>query len=399
MRGSWRALALLSGQSFFMMSLPLCVPPLLGAIKGEMSLSYAQAGFLVSAPILMLGVFALPGGLLADRLGPRRAVGLAVSVMVAGSFLRGIAGGYLSLLIYTLIFGAGIGLAFPSMPKAVRGWFPREMLGRATSLYTISMGLGAALGLALTRAFFLPLTGGWRGSFFLWSGLGALPAILWWFLAKETPSGAEKEGPAPVRDGGPPSSGMEVWRSGGVWLAAWLFYVTSIVFYTITGWFPLYWAGRGMSPAWADLITSLVPLTGLISIFCVPLLSDRVGLRKPFLLSAFALMGGATLAVPFSSLGMGLPLAIALGLSQHAGWVLCLTLSAEIVAPELVGRASGLIFFIGYLGGLAGPWFAGILKDATGSFQGGFLFVVANCIIACILVILLPETGPARARS
>ncbi|MFQ6111957.1 MAG: CynX/NimT family MFS transporter, partial [Nitrospinota bacterium] len=395
MRGSWGALALLSGQSFFMMSLPLCVPPLLGAIKGEMGLSYGQAGFLVSAPILMLGVFALPGGLLADRLGPRRAVGLAVSIMVVGSFLRGVAGSYLSLLIYTLIFGSGIGLAFPSMPKAVRGWFPREMLGRATSLYTISMAFGAALGLALTRAFFLPLTGSWQGSFFLWSAMGALPAVLWWFLAEERSSEGEKEGVEPAGGIGSPSSRMKVWRSGRVWLAAWLFYVTSVVFYTITGWFPIYWSGRGMSPAWADLITSLVPLTGLISIFAVPMLSDRVGLRKPFLLSAFALMGGATLAVPFSSLGMGLPLAIALGLGQHAGWVLCLTLSAEIVAPEHVGRASGLIFFIGYLGGLAGPWLAGILRDATGSFHAGFLFVVANCILACILVILLPETGPA----
>ncbi len=346
----------------------------------------------------MLAVFALPGGLLADRLGPRRAVGLAVSVMVAGSFLRGAAGSYPSLLIYTLIFGAGIGLAFPSMPKAVRGWFPHQMLGRATSLYTISMGLGAALGLALTRSLFLPLTGGWQGSFFLWSGLGAIPAALWWLLAEEKPSEGETAGAGSPAGGGVHSPGTGVWRSGRVWLAAWLFYVTSVVFYTITGWFPLYWAGRGMSPAWADLITSLVPLTGMVSIFCVPLLSDRVGLRKPFLLASFVLAGGATLAVPFSSLAMGLPIAVAVGLGQHAGWVLCLTLSAEIVAPELVGRASGLIFFIGYLGGLAGPWFAGILRDFTGGFQAGFLFVVANCILACVLVTLLPETGPAGAR-
>ncbi|KKK94175.1 hypothetical protein LCGC14_2685510, partial [marine sediment metagenome] len=56
-------------------------------IKEEFLLSHEQMGLLFSLPIIMLAALAIPGGLLADRIGIRKAAGIGAIVMVAGSLL------------------------------------------------------------------------------------------------------------------------------------------------------------------------------------------------------------------------------------------------------------------------------------------------------------------------
>ena len=50
-----------------------------------------------------------------------------------------------------------------------------------------------------------------------------------------------------------------------------------------------------------------------------------------------------------------------------------------------------MINALGNLAGFIGPYAMGWIKDATGSFSGGLLFIAACGLVAMIIVILLPH--------
>jgi len=48
---------------------------------------------------------------------------------------------------------------------------------------------------------------------------------------------------------------------------------------------------------------------------------------------------------------------------------------------------------IGNLGGFVGPWAIGWIKDQTGSFTGGLIFVAALLILSAIVTLIVARTG------
>ena len=55
---------------------------------------------------------------------------------------------------------------------------------------------------------------------------------------------------------------------------------------------------------------------------------------------------------------------------------------------------------IGALGGFAGLWIMGLLKDATGTFNGGLFFVAAMDVLAVVALMVhrsLMQTKKSRA--
>ena len=69
----------------------------------------------------------------------------------------------------------------------------------------------------------------------------------------------------------------------------------------------------------------------------------------------------------------------------------------EILPKRTAGIALGLVNGVGNLGGVAGPYVVGALKDHTQSFAAGFFFL-SGCLVAAGLLMLLlgkPAERPA----
>ncbi|HEY0196270.1 MAG TPA: MFS transporter, partial [Methanobacterium sp.] len=77
--------------------------------------SHFQIGLLFSAPIVMIALAAIPAGIIADRIGIKKVIGIGAIIALIGVLLRGTASGYLNLLIFSLIFGFGMGLTFANL--------------------------------------------------------------------------------------------------------------------------------------------------------------------------------------------------------------------------------------------------------------------------------------------
>ena len=90
--------------------------PLISQIMQEMQLSNVQAFSLFSASFLTLTILRIPWGLFSDRVGVRRAVGLAVALMGVAGVLRGFATDYWILLpaLAVICSGFGVGAGFHS---------------------------------------------------------------------------------------------------------------------------------------------------------------------------------------------------------------------------------------------------------------------------------------------
>ena len=73
---------------------------------------------------MMMSVFGFPGGWLADTFGMRRTITLGLVLIVAGCSLRVTASGFLLLILWTAVLGAGMGITGPGLTRLVKDDFP-----------------------------------------------------------------------------------------------------------------------------------------------------------------------------------------------------------------------------------------------------------------------------------
>jgi len=375
---------------FAMFAPMFCVPPMEYILKEELLLTHAQTSLLFTAPILMLAAVAIPAGLIADRIGVRKAAGIGAIIIAVGTILRGTATDYSSLLAFTFIYGVGLGWSFPNLPKLVSAWVPREKAGVTTGIFSTGIPTGAALALATTMSLVFPITNTFQGVFFIWSIPPIVAAILWWILVREPPRNSI-HGEAVSRDITP---FRQLLRNKNLWLVSIIFLLHNFLSYTWIGWTPTLMRLKGATPDLAGLITSILPWVSIPTVFLMPKLAYKLGVRKPFLwvpaiILALAAWGAIYITLPMSWLLMAL-----VGVATTTRFITILALPVEMIPEEDVGTASGLVLSIGYIGGIIGPLIGGRILDLTGSLDLALLVLTGISIAAAGVAFKLPETGP-----
>jgi len=375
--------------AFAIYSPMFCVPPMEHILKEELLLTHTQASLLFSTPLMMLVVAAIPGGLIADRIGVRKAAGIGIIIIVVGTILRSTATNYSSLLAFTLIFGIGIGLAYPNLPKVISAWTPREKAGMATGVVLTGIMVGGALALAITIPLILPITNTFQGVFFFWSIPSIAAAILWWKLVKEPPrSNIHNEPTSRYK-----AMLLQVLKNKSLWLVAALLVLENSFFFNWAGWAPALIMLKGATAELAGFLTSIVLWIGIPTVFLMPRLAYKLGLRKPFLwlpsiIAAIFAWGAIYMDLSL----MWLPMAL-VGIAVNTRFPILLALPIELIPEGEVGTASGLILSIGCAGGIIGPLIGGRILDLTGSLDLSLLALTGISIAMAVVAFMLPETG------
>lgn len=135
----------------------------------ELGVTASGLGLLTAAYFLGFGLFQLPLGLLLDRFGPRRVEAALLLLAAAGCALFGSAETLATLALARALIGLGVSACLMASFKAFSQWFPMERLPSLTATIMVAGGLGA-LSASVPVEAALPLLG-WRGMFFLFSGL------------------------------------------------------------------------------------------------------------------------------------------------------------------------------------------------------------------------------------
>ena len=151
---------------------------MVASLRGEFAFSQASAGLLTTGIFLTHALMQIPGGRLADRIGPSRVMIMALAWVAVANFAIAFSAAYWQLLLFKTLAGVGTGACFAAGARYVVGMFKGRELHLAQGLYGGSIVLGSGFVLfAVPRmldAF------GWRGAFF---GCAFLAAAVWaWWI-------------------------------------------------------------------------------------------------------------------------------------------------------------------------------------------------------------------------
>ncbi len=129
----------------------------------ELVLHYStqQVGLLLAVSPVLGGIIAPVSGTLSDRFGPRIISLTGLVLMVCGCLLLSTVDAQLTELGYILRvapFGLGLGMFQSPNNSAIMGGVPRERLGIASGLLSLSRTLGQTTGVPLLGSVFAALT-------------------------------------------------------------------------------------------------------------------------------------------------------------------------------------------------------------------------------------------------
>jgi nitrate/nitrite transporter NarK len=365
--------------------------PLVPSIAAELTLTNAEAGFLFSVSILTLMVFRIPWGILFDRRGFRKTMTLALLLMGVFGLARGFAVDYVSLLVAQFFLGVGLSGVIPAIPRLVSCWFPREKIGLATGICLAGFTIGDFVALSFTPLL-VSVFGGFRMVFQVYGAWCLLLVALWWKFAQETETPSESSPKTSLR-----GEFAKLLKNRLVWVLTGLYFCAGGCYDTLLVWLPTVMQSRGLDALSASFVASMLPAGFLFSAIVVGAFSDRLGLRKPFVL----VMGAASGPVVFlTGIIAGLPVyVIAFLAGLFTVGVLTIILAIPVETPSLSHSLSsvlGIVASVGNLGSFVLPTLVGQLRDVSGTFLLPMLMlaVVGEGMLA--LGLLLPETGRKR---
>jgi nitrate/nitrite transporter NarK len=365
------------------------IPSLASRLSPDLGLSHMQYTLIFTAPVLMGIWSAITAGAAADRFGIRRVVSIVVLLGGAGGLARAFAPNFEVMFIMTCLVGIAVYGSMSNLPKLVAIWFPPRQAGLAAGIYTMSIGTGLSLGL-----FTAPLFPDWQAAFTVVGIITLVVACLWILLARNAPKGVKIKMP-------PMISGIKRGaKSRNIWLTCAVYFLFMGMFTTFSGNFPeALELIHNISPATAGAITALLTGGGVLGNLLVPALSDRIGLRKPFIY-------GAAITIPIClffawQLAPSVATWILIALGGFATGsippiVLTLPLELPEIGQENVGGATGMIISSLSLGGVIIPLLviSPIMEAGTSqAYTVGFLVAALLIAVAIIPTLFLMETG------
>ena len=296
MRRRWPALAIIFG-SFIQFTLNwFAIIPMFHGLITDLHLLPVQLGGVISAFIAGYGVLHLPGGMLAERIGMRRALLAGIAIESLGALWSGMTDSYGLLLAARFLCGAGGSIYIGSAVGLTTAWFRDRYLATANGLITgVAFSLGAAIGLfgwGLLGAWI-----GWRMAIVAGSGLGFLTLLVMATVYPEPPAHGDDRGTGPQHS---LASLRRVLGNGTLWMMGLAFAGGYGSYFAATALLPGFAeTGRGASPAYAEALSAIMLLSGIVGAFAGGWLADKVlGLLPTFLLGC-VVEAAALLSVPF----------------------------------------------------------------------------------------------------
>ena len=164
----------------------VCISMAAPAIQEDLGLSAIQMGWAFSVFGWAYAFFEVPGGWLADRMGPRRVL---MRIVVWWSFFTAATGwawNFSSLIVTRTLFGAGEAGAFPNMTRIFTTWLPKAEREKAQATLWLASRWGGAL-TPLLVAYILQFLS-WRRAFEVFGVLGVIWAVAFYRWFRDDPA-------------------------------------------------------------------------------------------------------------------------------------------------------------------------------------------------------------------
>jgi NNP family nitrate/nitrite transporter-like MFS transporter len=343
-------------------------------IAADLQLTPAQKGFMVATPLLAGAFLRVVMGLLVDHLKPKKAGAVGQVIVMAALAVAWHFGihSYEQVLILGIFLGVA-GAAFAvALPLASR-WYPPEHQGKAMGIAgagNSGTALAALFAPALASAF------GWTNVFgWLLLPLGMV-FVVYLVFAKDAPNCPPAQ---------PFSDYFKVLRDKDAWWFMLFYGVTFGGFSGLASSLAIYFnAQYGLDPKTAGYFTAGCVFAGSLVRPLGGAVADRIGgvksLSLMYLVAAFFLVI-VSFGMPtvWSCAAVFVGAMLALGMGNGAVFQL---------VPQRFRKEIGVMTgLVGMAGGIGGFYLAsslGYAKQATGSYQIGFLIFAGLALLALV---------------
>lgn len=370
-------------------------------IASEFKMSPEETGLVLGAFFITYMLFQIPGGIIGDKIGPKKVMTFAFIWWSGMTILTGFSRNFIQFYIIRLLFGIGEGVHPPCAFKLNSNWFPDRERATANAIFTSANSLGPAI--APPVAVMMIAAWGWHTIFFIFGIIGFLLVPVWIYLGRDSPRLDEKISPEELKyiesgqedyntEVGTDKKGIsQIFKNPNIWLLSVSYFFFLCVFYGLMTWLPSYLVqARGFAIIKMGIFAGLPflaigiaqPLGGLIS---DRLLNNR---RKPLII--IASLGAAPLlyGVIAANTEVG-----AMTSLICAGFVFGLAfgpffaLPMECVKRQFAGSSSAVMNTGGSIGGVVSPIIIGLLVGSFG-YNSVFIYMVI-CLILCVTMVLL----------
>jgi MFS family permease len=315
-------------------------------IRRDLGLTAVQMGWVFTVFQLAYGLFEVPTGRWADRVGTRSVMARIVIWWSALTALTAAAFNYPVMLVVRFLFGVGEAGAWPCVARTFSRWIPRSERGRAQGIFFA----GAHLVAGLTPAV---IVGGgllgswwpgmlsvmsWRGVFVAFGLVGLVWVAVWLYWFRNDPSqhpAVNAEELAAIVAGRPRESahptGLAYWgellRSRNMLALSVMYIPNCMIFYFCITWLPTYLLERhGFNISGMALFAGLPLLVSMPGDLLGGWLTDRLSHRYGLRVGRCGLGAVAYLVVGLCLIAAG-----------HA--------SSPVLAAVLIAAATGLTMF------------------------------------------------------
>ena len=369
------------------------------AIRHDLGLTDSQMGLLLSVFAAAYGMAQLPIGILIDRYGPRRVLGLSLVVWSLAQAAAAFSGSLMQFVAARAALGIGESPMYLAGTKVCSNWFPRADRAWPIGLFNASSALGPAIAPAILTA--LLLSYGWRPMFFVIGAAGFAIAVLWQLLYRDPEqcgiSEAERAAIHRSDDEAPPHPGgwTTLFRQPTSWGMAFGFLGVIYLTWLYGTWLPDYLEReRHLSVRQAGVWTTIPQACGFLGALLGGLCSRALGRAGIPPLTACKLplivaMLVAALCTAGAALVQGVAPAIALvsialfcaTLASSCGWAM----AAVATSPDKVATLEAIQNVGGSIGGALAPAVTGGVVQLTGSFTPALLLAAAIAVGSALI--------------
>lgn len=385
-------------------------------IAQDWNLDVTRFGPVFAAGLVGGLVGAVAIGRLADLIGRKPAVLLALGIMGVGSILAPFASDLFWLSASRVMAGFGLGGALPCAIALTTEYAPARLRNSVTTAMFCAFPLGAVVGALVSGP--LLQAGNWRSLFWIggFAPIALMPLI--WVWLPESLSWLRRDGRAAdiSRIGaklGMSASDVEAFlaqrqgqeqrhvgllavvKEGRAGMTARLglaFLVSLLLVYLLVNWVPALTVGSGGSAKTGALSSALLNLSGIAGGLLIAWAGDRVGGPRAV---AAAYILAAAMCAPFSFLNPSVPavlwLCLTAGLLCVGSQMSLVSVAAAAYPLDLRGSALGLLMACGRIGAVIGPLIGGTLIKGERGFAHLAWTVAAGSVIAAVAIATMPR--------
>ncbi|AWR98601.1 MFS transporter [Metallosphaera hakonensis] len=371
-------------------------------IPRELGLNSIQVGLVSSASLMGMILGSVVLGLLSDRMGRRKLMGLDLMIFTVFAVTSALSQNFLELFLSRLLLGVGIGGDYPLSSSLMSEYSPAKSRGRylvgAVSMYWIGTLLSAVVNL-----FLLPLGGDfWRFSFALGAIL-SVPVIVARLTLPESPRWLISKGR--LRGDGIPAQEDENKGVKGLsdlfgrrllpfllWVSA-VWFLFDVASYGIGLYYPAIFKEFALPSNYEVIYATMVIALGAIAGYIIAEFAvDSLGRRAVLLsgLGAMSLLLGIGGVLKLTGILLVPYFAVFVAMEQWAGAV-TLFYPTEIFPTPVRSSAQGFATAVSRIGAVLGVVAFPSMVKALGFSHSLILFAVTSAI-AFLMSLFLRET-------